>query len=72
MDFNCFLNANDTPNIIVIKNISQRIEEETKKASDLDIQMALFGEKVNDEMYQELKEFAVYLKLKNKFEKLDK
>ena len=72
VDFNCFLNADDTPNIVVIKNISQQIEEETKKASDLDIQMALFGEKVNDEMYQELKEFAVYLKLKNKFEKLDK
>ena len=27
VDFNCFLNANDTPNIIVIKNISQSLPQ---------------------------------------------
>lgn len=72
VDFSYFLDTEDVSSNIDVENISQRIKEETEKVSDLDIQMALFGEKVNDKMYQELKEFAVYLKLKNRFEKLEK
>ncbi len=72
VNFSYFFDTEDVPSHIDVENISKQIKEETEKASDLDIQMALFGEKVNDEMYQELKEFAVYLKLKDKFGKLEK